>query len=436
MSNRNTILIVVLLVVSLAGLFYYLYERMQPMYEWDDSSWTKKSYAETSEEPYGTQIFHRLLGRYFEGHTLVNLKANVGNELPSDSSGHYNYVFVGEALYLDSLSTRALLDFVARGNTALLASKTIPFDLMNYIYYEECEDAIWNDYAGMEDTVVQLSLAEPEPRGPTPFHYARQNRPAAYTWRHIGRDFFCEGLPQRPIGYLNDSLVNFADFPHGGGHFLLHTNPVAFSNYSLLRPEARTYAEGVLSWLSPGDIYWDAVSRVPEAVGRKRNRSNAGGESPSEKSPLAYILQQPSLAWAWYLLVGLAGVWLLFRSKRRQRIIPVLPKNENSSFEFINTISNLHFRDRNYQGLCAQSMKLFLAHVRERYGVVAPINPETGLPKVDDAFFQRLSAGSEVPESRIRDIFTQYAHTVDYQPTEEMMVNLHLLMEAFFEKAK
>mgnify|MGYP000110485203 CR=1 FL=1 len=211
---------------------------------------------------------------------------------------------------------------------------------------------------------------------------------------------------------------------------------IAFSNYSLLRPASKPYAEGVLSWLSPGDIYWDAVSRVPEKVGRKRNRSNMDSSGPSDKNPLAYILQQPALAWAWYLLVGLAGVWLLFRSKRRQRIIPILPKNENSSYEFISTISNLHFRDKNYQGLCVQSMKLFLAHIRERYNVVAPINPETGLPRVDDAFFQRLSISSEVPESQIRDIFTQYAHTVNYQPTEEMMVNLHLLMEAFFKKGK
>ncbi|HNM27256.1 MAG TPA: hypothetical protein PKL15_17555, partial [Saprospiraceae bacterium] len=148
------------------------------------------------------------------------------------------------------------------------------------------------------------------------------------------------------------------------------------------------------------------------------------------------MLQQPALAWTWYLLLGLAGVYIVFRARRRQRIIPVLPKNENSSYEFITTIANLHFRDRNYRGLCLQSMKLFLAQVRERYGIIAPMDSGTGTPRVDGEFFRRLSEHSEVPESQIRDIFTQYNNTVQYEPTEAMMVDLYLSMEAFFKKAK
>ena len=37
---------------------------------------------------------------------------------------------------------------------------------------------------------------------------------------------------------------------------------------------------------------------------------------------------------------------------------------------------------------------------------------------------------------QIQDIFTQYLATVQYEPTEEMMVQLHLATEAFFKRAK
>jgi hypothetical protein len=181
----------------------------------------------------------------------------------------------------------------------------------------------------------------------------------------------------------------------------------------------------LLSWLPESNIYWDATSRIPEHNNEK-----------SKENPLEYILKQPALAIAWYLLVGLAIVWLIFRGKRRQRIIPIIPQNENSSFEFITTIANLHFRDKNYRGLCIQSMKLFLAQIRERYNLIAPINPATGQPRIDDAFFKRLAAVSQVPESKIMDIFTQYNHTVHYEPTEQMMTDLYLSMEAFFKIAK
>ena len=172
-----------------------------------------------------------------------------------------------------------------------------------------------------------------------------------------------------------------------------------------------------------------------EAVARRRNRS---GESRSldDDHTLSYILKQPALAWAWYLLVGLALTWLIFRAKRRQRPIPVLPKNENSSYEFISTIAHLHFREKNYQGLCIQSMKLFITQLREHYGLLAHLEPQTMKPHIDDEFLRRLSAVSEVPEPQIRDIFTRYLATVQYQPTEEMMVDLHLAMEQFWKKAK
>lgn len=434
MSNRTIILIVVVLVAALAGLFFYLYDQSGPKFDWNETSWNKKAYSEKSDQPYGTEVAHRLLEQYFPDKSLTDLTKNVGEELPTDSSQHYNYVFIGEALYLDSMSTRLLLEFVGRGNTAFFSSKTMPFDLMNYIYYQECEDGAWNEYGSFEDTLAHLSLPEPKPGVAGTFQFARQNRRQLYSWHYIESQFFCEELPQRPLGYLNDSLINFAEFPYRKGKFLLHTNPIVFSNYSLSHSESKPYVQALLSWLPEGNIYWDAVSRIPEQVGRKRNRG--GSREANDEHPLSYILQQPALAWAWYLLVGLAGVWLLFRAKRRQRIIPILPKNENSSYEFIATIANLHFRDRNYRGLCVQSMKLFLAQVRERYNLVAPVSPETGLPRVDDAYFQRLATVSEVPEIQIRDIFTQYGHTMNYEPTEDMMVDLHLAMEAFFKKAK
>ncbi len=432
-SNRTPLLIALVAVALLAAAFWFSYHSKQPKYDWRDS-WAKHVYKESSEQPYGTQIAHRLLERYFSGKKLVDVQKNIAGELPLDSTVRSSFFFVGEALYMDSTSTEHLLKFVEMGNTAFLSSKTIPFDLMFDLYYQECPEAAWNDYSFFSDTAVRLTLREPAGIE-AQVHFAVQNKPSNYRWHHIGEDYFCDSLPHHPLGYLNDSLINFARYPYGKGYFLLHTNPLVFSNYSLLRPETRRYVEGVLSWLPEGDIYWDALSRVPEAVARRRNNSGFA-RSLEDEHPLAYVLKQPSLAWAWYLLAGLALTWLIFRAKRRQRIIPVLPKNENSSYEFISTVANLHFKEKNYQGLCIQSMKLFLAQIRERYNLVAPMDAETFAPRVDADFFRRLATVSEIPEPKIRDIFTQYAATVQFQPTEQMMVDLHLAMEQFWKKAK
>lgn len=435
MKNRPPYTLIALAAVALLALLYWRYWSGRGRYDWRDS-WVRSAYSETSQEPYGTQVLYRLLDQYFPGKSLTTIKKSVASELPVDSTGHSNYVFVGEALYLDSLSTGRLMAFVAAGNTALLSSKTIPFDLMFHLYFQECEEAEWNDYEMYEDTLVALSLDAPALPRAVNVHYARQNQVQQYQWSYIESYFFCDSLPQRPLGYLDDSLINFAEFPFGEGRFLLHTTPIAFSNYQLLRSEPRHYAAGVLSYLQEGAVYWDACSRVPEAVARRRNQSGGYSRQLASERPLNYMLKQPALAWAWYLLVSLAIAYVAFKAKRRQRIIPVLPKNENSSYEFISTIANLHFREKNYQNLCVQSMKLFLAQVRERYGLVAQLNPETLLPRADARFEERLAQVAETPVEQVRDIFTQYTATVRYEPTEEMMVNLHLAMDRFFKRAK
>ena len=127
--NRTPLYLAALAVLLLAAGFYYFYEDRKPKYEWSESSWRKKDgYSEKNVQPYGTHIAHRLLKSYIPGKRLVDLLENVAVELPTDSSRQGdNYVFIGEALYLDSLSTDRLLKFVAAGNTALISSKTIPF---------------------------------------------------------------------------------------------------------------------------------------------------------------------------------------------------------------------------------------------------------------------------------------------------------------------
>ncbi len=435
-TQRSPLVYIVLAICLLAGVFYYFETSKTRRYDWSESSWNKKAYTETSDQPYGTQTFHRFLEDYFPNSTSTDLKEDVSKELPAEGSGHDNYVFVGEGMYLDSLGTDRLLNFVKNGNTALISSKTIPFDLMTFVYYHECEEAIWADYSRELDTFAHLSLRTPLLRDTqNAIFYSRQNKAEPYTWHHIPEQFFCDSLGHHPLGYQNDEYINFAVFPYGKGRFLLHCTPLAFSNYSLTKPPARAYADGVLSHLQEGNIYWDAVSRVPESVARSRNGSqDSGGGNRPDEHLLAYMLKQPSLAWAWYLLVGSALLWVIFRAKRRRRIIPIIPPKENTSYEFISTIAHLQFKQQNYQALCMQNMRLFCAQTRERHNIPIGLDPESGQIRISEDNIKQLAQVSEVPEAHIREILRQYATIIQYQPTEQMAIDLHQALSKFESK--
>jgi hypothetical protein len=433
MNQRFVIGISIVALLLVAG-FFFLNKNDNAKFEWRDDL-HRNGYKETNNQPYGTQTFHNLMANYPPGRKRIDLNDPLAQSLPIDTNGHSNYVFIGGGMYLDSASTEQLRTFVEAGNTALIISKTIPFDLMFHIYYEECEDAAWDDYEHFSDSVITLQMAS-NPEARALIKYAIQNKAKPSDWHYIDDRYFCSELSHQALGFYKDSLVNFAEFPCGKGRFLLHTTPMAFTNYHLLRSDARTYAASVLAYLQDGNVYWDAHSRVPESVTRRRNQRNGnGGEDSNSDKLLTYMLKQPALAWAWYLLLGMALAYTLFRAKRRQRIVPVLPKNENSSYEFISTIAHLHFKEQHYQSMSMQGIKLFLAQVRERYGVHILMD-DTYRLRIDPAQYQRLIQLSEVPEAQIQQLFQQYDDCVRFQPIESMMVAFHLALEQFWKKAR
>jgi len=392
-----------------------------------------ESYNEDSAEPYGTEVVYKMLERYFPSYELKTLRDSIKGELPLEPAAG-NYVFVGEALFMDSLDLRNLLDFVSEGNTAFISSKTVPFDLMFHLYYDECEDAYWDDYYRFYDTVAYLNLRHPELRADSAYQYQflDQNHTAEYAWSYIEDYYFCEleeGLV--PLGYINDSLANFARRKMGDGYFYLHTTPLVFSNIQLLDEQGQDYAEAILSHLQEGDIYWDAYSRVPEWMGRRRNRGEyySGNRTLSSDSPLQYILGQPPLAWAWYLLLAMGLLYLIFRAKRKQRIIPVLEPNKNTSLEFITTIGRLYFLQNNHRKLALQQMKLFLGHIRDHYFL--------NTRELDAAFTEKLVQKSQVNPALIDKILLLYKNIKSSSfVSENTLMEFHQRLDEFYRNSK
>ncbi len=328
----------------------------------------RETYKEGSRDPYGISIIHGLLQNYFAQEPFVEIRKGLTKELPLEKNiAPSNYVFIGEAMFMDSSDTRTLLEFVENGNTAFIASRTIPYDLMFYLYYHECDSNYWEDYYTLQDSVIALSLLHPNlaTAAPFEFKYVFKNRTERYAWQFIPERYFCED-PEGlfPIGRMQDSLANFAKIRYGDGDFFLHTTPIAFTNINMLDSLHLGYANRVFSHLRDGPVYWDRYSRVPEIVGRRRNGIARTNRNLYADSPLRYFLSQPPLIWSWYLLIALWLFYLLMRSKRRQRVIPVIEPNTNSSLDFISTIGRLYFMQNNHQKLSMLKMKLFRYFVK------------------------------------------------------------------------
>ena len=135
---------------------------------------------------------------------------------------------------------------------------------------------------------------------------------------------------------------NFFKLDIGKGAVYIHLNPLMLSNVNMVDSTGAEYAAGVLAHFGEKEIIWDLASvNLPTEKAKKRKKPDAPAQSPFE-----YIFSQRSLRLSWYLFLGLSFLYVLFGARRRQRIVPVLPTNQNTSLEFIQTISRLYFSNK------------------------------------------------------------------------------------------
>jgi len=429
MKNKRPLIIFGIAAIVILTCFIYFRSGKSP------HNWTE-NYKEGSKEPYGTYVVKELLDAYFPEKSFSEINNSLINKLPTDSiTGTDNYIFVGEGLYMDTSDVNTLLKFVENGNNAFISSRTIPYDLMFYVYYTECDNNYWDDYSTIRDSSITLDmLHEDLKQAPgLEYKYFYNKGVGTYRWQYIDSLYFCdEPYSFVELGAINDSLINFAKIPYGAGTFYLHTTPLSFSNIQMIDPKGLSYATKVFSHLPEGDIYWDNHSRVRESIGRRRNQNSSNRNGPrqiSSEGPLKYILSQPPLAWAWYTALGLGLLYLLFRAKRTQRSIPVLEENKNTSLDFISTIGSLYFIQNDHRKLCLQKMRLFLSFIRERYLMSTNV--------ADDTFFKRLSAKSEIPMNIIEQIFSFHKNINDSSYTsEQTLIEFHMEMDKFYKNCK
>lgn len=399
------------------SLLFIFSDRLFPKrYDW------RENYLVDNDGPYGTYVLHQLLAEQYE---LIDIKNPVHRTLTADSSGgNASYVVICDYLYLDSLDREKLLQFTASGNTILMIASTPGEFLLDSLQVPYCPDSLFQSVEVVSSRRATLRLSDTGTEHNITFR--TQQHYESYYWSYLDEDSFCPTLTRQmdTLGSCTPGGLNFVRFAYGEGQVLVHTTPLAFTNLSLQDESGLAYAEEVLRRL-PGDtIYWDQWSMTSASF----NREFASGPRRYGPGPLQYILAQPALAWAWYLLLGAALCYLIFRTRRRQRVIPVLEPNRNTSLEFLQTIGRLYFLQNDHKKLALEDMSLLLAFVRNRYRL-----PTRTL---DEAFAKKLSEQAQVPLDIIKKILLLNANIRSSSyVSENTLEEFHRLIETFYQHA-
>ena len=418
--NIRDVLIIGAIILVLGGVLYLLGGKNG--FRWYES------YRPGTEEPYHTGLIENRL-RQFSENELSVVDTQIDSFLLRNTDRGQTYFFADKNYYADSNVVSVLLDFVARGNTAFISTGQLPYQLTEQIDLHYCDEYELGLYE-TRDTLVRTYLMHPDLAGTensAAIDYAWPGARRPYNWKYLSDGIFCAESDFTPLGYLTTTddeykYINFARQQHGDGIIYLHTTPLALTNYHLLTTGGQQYADALLAHLPSGAVIYDRESQQPGLL------SFFDSNNTKRDTPLRFILQQPALAWAWYVLLAGVLLYLLFRAKRRQRIIPVLPTNRNTSLEYIQTVGRLYFLQENHKKLALQQVKILLQFIHERYGLATS--------QLDDKFFVNLAVRSGVPREHIETTFRLYQNIrTSGFVSDNTLTKMHRLIERFYQES-
>ena len=173
-----------------------------------------------------------------------------------------------------------------------------------------------------------------------------------------------------------------------GELYLCHT-PLLFTNYSILNDSTSLFIKHALAPLKDKPLI-----RI-EYYGKER------AFNAEKMSPFRYILNQPSLKWAYYIVVICVILFMIFTAKRKQQIIPVVKPPKNKILDFVRSISMLYLKRNSNADIIMKKYIYWSDKIRRKYGIDV-VNEEH-----DKHFVKRFSTKTGMPEEEARWLFLE-----------------------------
>lgn len=366
-----------------------------------------KTYSRGSEHPYGCSVTYDLLPSLFPGEEVNPIRRSIydeveihesylnfigreeslleleepdtgvvlrdSNELKKLEEASFftdnfkrddvfpiNFIFISDFFKIEDYDATALDYHVKNANTCLIAAHHIettiyPLQNIELLPYSVQKDSV-TIQTGDYSAVYKASDVS--------------------SYIHIKDDSSVEVIAttrdKKPVAVAVKSAL---------GKYIVCSSPEIFTNYYILKSENAKVLQAILTLLPIEEVKWcgNYLSRNIIKFGNN-NRNN----SKDDRSIMQFIHREPSLVWAFYLAV-LGGLFLMFFSaKRKQKIIPVIKKPQNTTIKFVETLSNLYLRENSHKSIANKKIAYFIDLIHSKYHVMQ-------IDFADDTFRERIA---------------------------------------------
>jgi hypothetical protein len=364
----------------------------------EEIDWNE-SFSKNDKIPYGGYIIYDIANGLFNDAEINLTEFPIYNILKEKYYSNTNYIFINSSFSPDVLDTEYLLNYVADGNQVFISAFTIYGSLADSLHI-----STYRTFFNEDSTNINFNL--PTVKSTNDYLFNKGNFD----------NYFSEYDTTliQVLGTNNFGNANFIRIKYGNGNFFLNTVPLTFTNYHLLYSGNEEYVYKALSHLPAQNTLWDDYYKVG-------NKYTA--------SALQYILSQESLKWAYYLLLGSIVLFIFFYGRRKQRIIPVIEPLKNTTVEFVQTVGNLYYQQKDYKNIAEKKISYFLDFIRNKYFIKAS--------SYDDDTLKRISEKSLIEIGIVKRIFREIEKIKSTEKiSEEALTNINYQIEKFYERTK
>lgn len=349
---------------------------------------------QNSKDPYGLYIVHKEIGNLSKG-KIKDLEKISELNIDKNKASDYALVIIGKEVFLDSISKKYISNLVKNGGIVFISD-----------YQDNTDDTIYTSYKDIKGN-FELSLKD---------KYLISNKKDIqhhYIEKYNARNHEVLGT----ISINNKLYPNFIKYQpnKAKGYFLYHTEPIYFSNYYLLNQDSYFYSKTVFQSLKGKTILW-----------YNTEKTYAGA---ANTSVMRFIMSQPALKYSWISLLILLFLFLIFKSKREQRIIPVIEKEENHSLEFAKTISSLYQENGETKDIINKKIDYFLYQLRKSFMI------ETD-DLMNKKFIELVAQKANISQEECLNDFLIIKNSYEKQhPTIHDLKNVYQIIENYKQKA-
>ncbi|UPQ75057.1 hypothetical protein [Chryseobacterium nepalense] len=289
----------------------------------------RKNFDINQKSPFGLFVFNN------EVNTLFKNKIKKISETPYDyyqaDKKPHNILVIEETI--DRPSWNKILDQVSKGSDAMLIVSEMPKQISDSIGY-------YDSQISFEDENV-LKLTDKKFSNDF-IHLDKFPSGRGFTFIKPGVEVLGKTVEKN-----NSDQANFIKIAFGKGKIYVHCEPLFITNYYLLKRGNVRYAQDVFSYLDERETIWFVEN-----------------DAKVSQFFLRFILSNPALKYAWWVLLGGLVLFIFFNAKRKQRIVPIIEPLKNTSVDFVKSIGNLYLQEGDFHDMMAKKAQYFLNKVR------------------------------------------------------------------------